>query len=64
MDFKQGAGRLIRRETDMGVVAVLDRRIYANTKKYANTIRSSIPHPTTYDIESTKTLLRVLAAKA
>ena len=64
MDFKQGAGRLIRRETDMGVVAVLDRRIYANTKKYANTIRSSIPHPTTYDVEATKTLLRVLAAKA
>lgn len=64
MDFKQGAGRLIRRETDMGVVAVLDRRIYANIKKYANTIRSSIPHPTTYDIEATKTLLRVLAAKA
>lgn len=64
MDFKQGAGRLIRRETDMGVVAVLDRRIYANTKKYANTVRSSIPHPTTYDIESTKTLLRVLASKA
>lgn len=64
MDFKQGAGRLIRRETDMGVVAVLDRRIYANTKKYASTIRSSIPHPTTYNIEDTKTLLRVLAAKA
>lgn len=63
MDFKQGAGRLIRRENDMGVVAVLDRRIYANTKQYAATIRNSIPHPTTYDLEATKALLRVLAAK-
>lgn len=64
MDFKQGAGRLIRRETDKGVVAVLDRRVYGNTKRYSNTVRNSIPHPPTYDFEMTKQLLRLLASKA
>lgn len=61
MDFKQGAGRLIRRETDMGVVAVLDRRLFANTKRYGGTVRGSIPHPPTYDLNATKGLLQALS---
>lgn len=63
MDFKQGAGRLIRRETDMGVVAVLDNRVFGRNKSYAATIRSCIPHPLNPDLESTKKLLRVLSTK-
>ena len=63
MDFKQGAGRLIRRETDMGVVAVLDSRLYGSTKQYSGVVRSSIPHPPTYDLEATKSLLQVLSSK-
>lgn len=64
IDFKQGAGRLVRRETDKGVVAVLDSRLFGNNKKYAGLVRNSIPHPPTYDIESTKTLLSVLSTRA
>lgn len=48
-DLKQGAGRLIRTETDMGVVAVLDKRAYSNTKGYSHKVRSALPMPTTSD---------------
>ncbi|MBS4217331.1 ATP-dependent DNA helicase DinG [Bacillus sp. FJAT-49711] len=40
--FKQGFGRLIRTETDRGVVIVLDRRI--ETTSYGKTFLQSIPH--------------------
>jgi ATP-dependent DNA helicase DinG len=63
MDFKQGAGRLIRRETDMGVVAVLDNRVFGRNKGYAPTIRNSIPHPHNPDYASTKKLLALLSTK-
>ncbi|KAB8138457.1 hypothetical protein F9U64_04725 [Gracilibacillus oryzae] len=39
--FKQGFGRLIRRETDKGVIFVLDERIM--TKKYGKYFTQSIP---------------------
>src|SRR5690606_31007654 len=39
--FKQGFGRLIRTETDRGVVIVLDRRI--DTTSYGKTFLQSIP---------------------
>ena len=63
MDFKQGAGRLIRRETDRGIVAVLDSRVYRNNKRYSATIRTSIPHPATEDYAATLKVLRALASK-
>mgnify|MGYP001760814438 FL=1 len=37
----QGAGRLIRTETDRGMVAVLDSRLA--TKSYGSAIRQAIP---------------------
>lgn len=42
--FRQGFGRLIRDSQDRGVVAVLDRRIFAKT--YGETFASSIPRCT------------------
>ena len=41
LTLKQGVGRLIRTETDRGVMAVLDSRI--NTARYARQILSSLP---------------------
>lgn len=42
--FRQGFGRLIRTQSDRGVVAVLDRRIL--TKAYGKTFIESLPHCT------------------
>jgi len=39
--LKQGVGRLIRRETDRGVMAILDSRI--NTKRYGAQVIASLP---------------------
>jgi ATP-dependent DNA helicase DinG len=39
--LKQGVGRLIRSETDRGVIAILDSRI--NTKRYGQQIVASLP---------------------
>ncbi|MEJ2212135.1 MAG: ATP-dependent DNA helicase, partial [Anaerolineae bacterium] len=39
--LKQGVGRLIRRETDRGVMAILDSRI--NTKRYGTQVLASLP---------------------
>jgi Rad3-related DNA helicase len=39
--LKQGVGRLIRTETDRGVIAILDSRI--NTKQYGQQIIASLP---------------------
>ena len=39
--LKQGVGRLIRTETDRGVMAILDSRI--NTKRYGAQIVASLP---------------------
>jgi ATP-dependent DNA helicase DinG len=39
--LKQGVGRLIRRETDRGVMAILDSRI--NTKRYGPQVIASLP---------------------
>ncbi|MEE8389885.1 MAG: helicase C-terminal domain-containing protein, partial [Anaerolineae bacterium] len=39
--LKQGVGRLIRTETDRGVIAILDSRI--NTKRYGQKIIASLP---------------------
>jgi DNA polymerase-3 subunit epsilon/ATP-dependent DNA helicase DinG len=40
--FRQGFGRLIRSQTDRGVVAILDRRIL--TKRYGRSFIESLPH--------------------
>jgi len=42
--FRQGFGRLIRTETDRGVVVVLDRRVL--TKRYGQTFIGSLPECT------------------
>jgi Rad3-related DNA helicase len=39
--LKQGVGRLIRTETDRGVIAILDSRV--NTKRYGRKIVASLP---------------------
>jgi Rad3-related DNA helicase len=39
--LKQGVGRLIRAETDRGVMAVLDSRV--NTKRYGRRVIESLP---------------------
>lgn len=64
MDLKQGAGRLIRSETDMGVVALLDKRAYANTKGYSGKVRGSLPMPFTYEKEKVLPFLEKLSIKA
>jgi DNA polymerase-3 subunit epsilon/ATP-dependent DNA helicase DinG len=43
--FRQGFGRLIRTQSDRGVVVVLDRRIIS--KKYGELFRGSLPRCTT-----------------
>lgn len=60
-DLKQGAGRLVRTETDMGVVAVLDKRAYAQNKGYSGKIRGALPMPVTYDLAKAKAFLGMLA---
>lgn len=42
--LKQGIGRLIRTETDKGIIAILDPRIY--TKQYGNLVLKSLPEST------------------
>jgi ATP-dependent DNA helicase DinG len=39
--LKQGVGRLIRAETDRGVMAILDSRV--NTKRYGPRVIDSLP---------------------
>jgi ATP-dependent DNA helicase DinG len=63
MDLKQGAGRLIRAETDMGVVALLDKRAYASTKGYSGKVRNALPMPSTYDKAPVLKFLSVLASQ-
>ena len=56
--LKQGVGRLIRRETDRGVMAILDSRI--NTKPYGAQIISSLPPARrTFRIEDVEDFFRV-----
>jgi ATP-dependent DNA helicase DinG len=53
LKLKQGTGRLIRRETDTGIVAILDRRIL--TKNYGHQIINSLPkYYQTKDIDQIK----------
>jgi len=40
--FRQGFGRLIRTQTDRGVVVVLDKRVL--TKKYGRLFKESLPN--------------------
>ncbi len=55
----QGAGRLIRRTTDRGVVAVLDQRLA--TARYGSFLRSSMPgFWVTHDVEVAMDALRRL----
>lgn len=49
MHFKQGGGRVIRTETDKGIVAVLDRRALGREKAYSPKIRALLPHPESTD---------------
>ncbi len=44
--FKQGFGRLLRKENDRGIVCVLDKRIYE--KRYGSDFVDSLPVPTLY----------------
>jgi DNA polymerase-3 subunit epsilon/ATP-dependent DNA helicase DinG len=56
--FKQGFGRLIRRKTDRGVVAVLDRRI--KSRNYGGAFLRSLP-PCTVREEPLRNLPRAVA---
>lgn len=64
IELKQGAGRLIRTETDMGIVAILDPRAAYSNKAYAGSIRSALPHPFTYDKNSAIAVLQALGNRA
>lgn len=64
MDLKQGAGRLIRSEMDMGVVALLDKRAFGNTKGYSGKVRNALPMPNTSDKGKVLQFLGALATKA
>lgn len=59
----QGTGRLIRRVTDRGVVAILDPRIV--TKRYGGFLRSSLPDfwPTTDMTVAVEALRRLVSLK-
>ena len=60
----QGAGRLIRRSTDTGVVAVLDPRL-ANSASYRWEIVSALPPMRrTRDLADAETLLRAIRDRA
>lgn len=48
MDFRQGAGRLIRSANDRGVVALLDSRAW--TKPYGRSVRAALGFPVTDDL--------------
>ena len=41
--FRQGAGRLIRRRDDRGVITILDRRILS--KSYGRNFLEALPYP-------------------
>ncbi len=64
MDLKQGGGRLIRSESDMGVVALLDPRAAGAAKAYSGSVRAAFPHPQTYDKAGVLGFLKVLADRA
>lgn len=64
MDLKQGAGRLIRTETDRGIVAILDKRAYRREKNYSHKVRGSLPHPETYDKAMILQILRGFGLQA
>jgi ATP-dependent DNA helicase DinG len=54
--LKQGFGRLLRSETDRGVVAVLDSRLV--TKSYGNELRASLPDvPFTASLDEVRSFL-------
>ncbi|MBS4215885.1 MULTISPECIES: ATP-dependent DNA helicase DinG [Neobacillus] len=55
--FKQGFGRLIRTETDRGIVIVFDKRII--TTKYGKAFLNSIP-PVTIKKESAKEIVKII----
>ena len=51
LELKQGVGRLLRRKTDRGIVAVLDPRL--TTKGYGRTFLKSLPaYPIVRDAEA------------
>ena len=61
--LKQGVGRLIRSETDRGVVVVCDPRL--TSKGYGRVFRSCLPPmPVTRDVEDAARFLRRLRAAA
>lgn len=64
MDLKQGAGRLIRKEDDHGIVALLDKRAYGRTKNYSASVRNSLPHPAMSNKGEVLDILRGFGAQA
>lgn len=55
--FKQGFGRLIRSEGDIGAVAVLDRRV--DTKRYGQSFLAALPDVRTYRAPSERCAMAV-----
>lgn len=62
-DLAQGVGRLIRSETDKGVVAILDGRMHIGAKKYTPILRSCIPHAFTNNRQLVETFLGMCATQ-
>jgi len=55
LKLKQGTGRLIRSETDKGIVSILDSRFLLYNEKYSNLLTDSLPFgEVTTDFEDVK----------
>jgi ATP-dependent DNA helicase DinG len=61
LQLKQGAGRLIRDETDRGVLMICDPRLYS--RAYGRLVRASLPPmKPTRDLEEVRAFLARIAA--
>ena len=59
LKLKQGTGRLIRSESDKGIVSILDSRFLLYNEKYSNLLTASLPFgEATTDLENVKKIYK------
>lgn len=63
-ELAQAAGRLIRTETDFGVLAILDPRMLPGAKGYTGGLRKLIPHPASANKSEVLQVLKVFKGLA
>lgn len=59
IDLAQGAGRLLRSETDFGILVILDPRMHPGAKAYTNGLRNLLPHRPYYKKEEVFKLIDI-----